>query len=352
MIKREEKGKKVTLGDVALAAGVSPMTVSNVVSGKHLLVKLETRAKVEEAIARLNYRPNLSARSLRLSKASSIGMLISDNNPAFLADSFISRTVSGLANYLSSLDFTLDVQGISPERFESATILRKSANDALCVILSGSKQLRRRHIEYLVRLGQPAIIFQEYLVPASKDICLVSQDDLNGGELIGQHLQSKGVKSVLFIRPKTNWVAVELRERGLRQAFMQGKSRVDIETISVLSEGIDDTLKVVKDALSRKVPDAIVAATDLIAAAALKACSLVNIEVPGDTLVTGFNGFELCRYTVPPLTTVQSQSYEMGRRAGELLITRLREGKFSERSVTLPLTLHVSSSTGESPQDI
>ena len=129
------RSRTVTLADVSRDAGVSIMTVSNVVRGKSNLVRLETRRRVEAAIARLNYRPNLSARNLRLAHQHSVGILIADTDPAFLTDPFISRLVSGLSNYLSGRDYTLDVQGVAPERFESATILKKSGNDALCAIL-------------------------------------------------------------------------------------------------------------------------------------------------------------------------------------------------------------------------
>src|ERR1700761_2236558 len=141
--------------DVARLAGVSVMTVSNVVRRQHQFVKLETRRKVEDAIARLNYRPNVSARNLRVAEEYSIGIVIADTDPAFLNDPFISRLVSGLSNYLSSIDYTLDIQGVSPERFESATILRKVGNDALCAILCGPKASRRQHIEHLEKTGQP-----------------------------------------------------------------------------------------------------------------------------------------------------------------------------------------------------
>ena len=134
------------------------MTVSNFVRGKP--VRAQTRKRVVEAIARLNYRPNLSARSLRLAEEFSVGIVIADDDPAFLNDPFISRLVSGLSNYLSSLDYTLDVQGVEPDRFESATILKKVGNAALCAILCGPKALRKAHLESLQRLDQPVVVFQ------------------------------------------------------------------------------------------------------------------------------------------------------------------------------------------------
>jgi LacI family transcriptional regulator len=330
----------VTLADVSRDAGVSVMTVSNVVRGKTQLVKLETRRRVEESIARLNYRPNLSARSLRLSENRSVGIVIADTDPAFLTDPFISRLVSGLSNYLSGLDYTLDVQGVAPERFENATILKKSGNDALCAILCGPKELRRRHFDYLQRLGPPLIVFQEVFQSRSPNVALVHQDDLAGGALLARHLLKKRVRSIVFVRPMLDWCAIEQREKGLRAVLSKEAKGVDVKTLLVPSEGFDDVAQIVKEYLTTRIPDAIVAATDSMAGAVLSACEAHGARVPQDIAVTGFNGFDVWRYTRPSLTTVMSPAYEMGRYAGELLLERLRRREFSKRSATFPVSLH------------
>ena len=84
---------RATLSDVAKEAGVSVMTVSNFVRAKP--VRLQTRKRVEEAIARLNYRPNVSARSLRLSEEYSVGIVIADSDPACTA-SYLLRSRSAI----------------------------------------------------------------------------------------------------------------------------------------------------------------------------------------------------------------------------------------------------------------
>jgi len=333
------RSRSVTLADVSRDAGVSVMTVSNVVRGKSNLVKLETRRRVEAAIARLNYRPNLSARNLRLAHQHSVGILIADNDPAFLTDPFISHLVSGLSNYLSGRDYTLDVQGVAPERFESATILRKSGNDALCAILCGPKELRRGHFEYLQRLGQPVIVLQEAFSSRSDDIALVRQDDLTGGKLLGRHLVRSNVRSILFLRPALEWCAVEQREKGLRASVAESAQNVDIRTLLAPTEGFDDVQRIVRDYLERRVPEAIAAATDAMAVAAIKACEAHGLQIPRDILITGFNGFDAWRYTRPSITTVVSPAYEMGRYAGELLLERLGHTAFAKRNVVFPVTL-------------
>lgn len=320
------------------------MTVSNVVRGKFVLP--QNKARVEEAIARLNYRPNLSARSLRTSEARSMGIVIADTDPAFLIDPFISRLVSGLSNYLSSIDYTLDIQGVVPERFASAGILRKDRNDALCAILCGPSELRRQHLEFLRQLDQPVVLFQEVFKSPSPNVALVRQDDLGGGKLIGQLLLKQRVRRLVFLRPMLDWSAVEQREKGIRSICTQTAPETQITTIRTPSESFDDVHSTVQKYLSRSVPDAIVAATDSMGVAALKACESMSVEVPKRLIVTGFNGFDQWRYTRPTLTTVVSPAYEMGRHAGNILVERLRDGRFRQRNVVFPVTLSPGESTG------
>lgn len=341
----DRKSGSVTLADVSADAGVSIMTVSNVVRGRHDLVKLETRRRVEESVARLNYRPNLSARNLRLSEARSVGIIIADTDPAFLTDPFISRLVSGLSNHLSGVDYTLDVQGVAPERFENATVLRKSGNDALCAILCGPKTLRKEQFDLLQQLGPPVIVFQEVFNPTSPNMALVHQDDFKAGQLVAKHLLTRRVRSVVFLRPRMDWCAVEQREKGLRSALVKEAKSVEIKTLTVPSEGFDDVERHVRDYLGGRVPSAIVAATDSMAAAALKACESQGLEVPRDILVTGFNGFDAWRYTRPSLTTVMSPAYQMGKYAAQLLLERLRNKEFSKSTTVFPVSLQIGQSS-------
>jgi len=339
------RAKRTTMHDVARLAGVSVMTVSNVVRRQNQTVKLETRRRVEDAIARLNYRPNISARRLRVAEEYSIGVVIVDNDPAFLNDPFISRLVSGLSNYLSNQDYTLDIQGVPPERFETATILKKVGNDALCAILCGPKALRRQHLEYLQTTGQPVVVFQEPFKSTSGNVAVVAQDDLGAGRLVAEHLLRSKLRSIMFVRPTLDWPAVEQREKGLRAVFESKDSAVEIFTSLVPSERFDDVRAAVAAQLAKRTPDAIVAATDSMAAAALEACEADGLNVPGDITITGFNGFDVWRYTRPRLTTVISPAYEMGQYAGELLVTRLRSGEFAKRNTVFPVALQVGGSS-------
>ena len=87
--------KRVTIKDVAKAANVSPMTVSNVINRRSEFVSSKTRLRVENEIERLNYRPQIAARNLRASHQHSVGMIVLDESPKFLTDFFTTELVAG-----------------------------------------------------------------------------------------------------------------------------------------------------------------------------------------------------------------------------------------------------------------
>lgn len=342
IVKRQ---RSVTLADVAKDAGVSVMTVSNVVRGRQDLVKLETRRRVEHSISRLKYRPNASARNLRLSEDRSIGIVIADTDPAYLTDPFISRLISGLSNYLSKIDFTLDVQGVQPERFGNATILRKAGNDGLCAILCGPRSLRRNQFEQLQALGPPIVVFQEIFRPTSDNVLVVRQDDRRAGRLLGEHVLERGVRSVAFVVPMTGWCAVEERQKGLEKALEKSNREISFQPLLVPTEKFEDVSQSVTEFIEHATPDVIVAATDSMAVAVLNACQERGLKVPEDVLVAGFNGFDVWRLTTPTLTTVVSPAYEMGQLAGEMLIDRLNGRGKNQGTRVFPVTLQEGGST-------
>jgi DNA-binding LacI/PurR family transcriptional regulator len=116
-------------------------------------------------------------------------------------------------------------------------------------------------------------------------------------------------------------------------------------TILAPSEGFDEVQRTVQDHLSSRIPDAIVAATDSMAGAVLKACETQGLQVPKDIRITGFNGFDVACYIQLTLTTVVSPAYEMGRCAGQVLMGRLQGKRFSKRSTVFAVPLQEGEST-------
>lgn len=333
-----KKNQRVTLRDIADFTDVSVMTVSNVVNNKFQFVSKSTRTKVERAIKTLKYVPSATSRKLRSMQEFSIGMIIMDDAPAYLADPFISQLVAGLSNYLSENNFTLTVQGVTTNDFQRASIFATAGTDALCAILCGSEPERRNYINFLLGRHQPVLIFQDTLNTNKSGIALVNQDDEKGGHMIVSHVLSQGAEKILFIRPLEQWPAIEKREKGIRSAVADSKG-ASLEVIKCAEATFDDTQLALKKYLGTSgLPDAILGGTDAMGIAALRYCQDQGYSVPEQIAVTGFNGFAACNYSTPPLTTVVSPAYEMGMHAGQLLLDRLRTGRFSARQTLFPVS--------------
>jgi LacI family transcriptional regulator len=123
-MKKVVHDRSATLKDVARAAGVSSMTVSNFVNGRLGEMSRETRERVEQEIKRLNYRPSTSARSLRRSERLSIGLVIVDESPAYLTHPAHSHLLAGLSNFLSERGYSLSLQGARPGNLSDALIVQ------------------------------------------------------------------------------------------------------------------------------------------------------------------------------------------------------------------------------------
>jgi len=335
---RAKRNQRVTLRDVADFTNVSVMTVSNVVNKKFQFVGKSTRKEVERAIKTLKYVPSATSRKLRSMQEFSIGMIIMDNSPAFLVDPFISQLVAGLSNHLSENNYTLTVQGVPPEDFQSASIFSIAGTDALCAILCGAEPERRRNVNFLLGHHQPVVIFQDTLILNKSGIATVNQDDEKGGHMIASHVLSQGAEKLLFIRPLIQWPAIEKRERGIRSAVAVNKGSA-LEVLKCEEATFQQTqAALAKYLATSELPDAILGGTDAMGIAALRYCQDQGYSVPEQIAVTGFNGFAACNYSTPSLTTVVSPAYEMGEHAGQLILNRLQTGRFSARHTLFPVS--------------
>ena len=329
---------RATIKDVAKAAEVSAMTVSNVLNGRSQFVSAVTKKRVEREIERLGYRRQASARSLRIAEQRSIGMVIVDESPAFLADFFTCQVVAGLANVLNSADYTLTVQGMRGDQLAQSMIMRNYEVGGFCAMVSGPAAQRREVVRELRALDQPVLVFQESFAPDGGDFCTIRQDDEGGGRLIGDHLLARRVETFLFVAPAQPWPAVELRLAGLRDSLRANGNGATLSVVEAASESFADVQAAVAAYLAdHPLPGAIIGANDPIATAAMLYVFDNGARVPNDVRIVGFNGFEAHRYARPRLTTVISSAYALGEQAGHAMLKRLETGHFERPEYVLPV---------------
>jgi DNA-binding LacI/PurR family transcriptional regulator len=330
--------KRATIKDVAKAAGVSAMTVSNVLNGRQQFVGAATKKRVEREIERLGYRRQANARNLRVAEQRSIGMVIVDEQPAFLADFFTTQVVAGLANVLNGADYTLTVQGMPGAALARSMIMRNFEVGGFCAMIAGTAEARRDAVRQLLELDQPVVLFQENLDFPDADLCIVRQDDRGAGRLVGDHLLARRTRDFLAVVPAESWPAIEERLAGIRESIIANGGEARLTVIEAASESFADVQDAVAHHLkSHELPGAIVGGNDHIATAAMLYLFDHQIRVPDDVRVVGFNGFEMHRFARPRLTTVVSPAYALGEQAGRAMLKRLETGAFERREYVLPV---------------
>lgn len=336
----------VTLREVALAAGVSPMTVSNVVNGGGRHVREETRKRVMRAITDLNYRPASSGRNLRLGKRHAIGVVIVDESSDFLASPFIARFVSALCHVLNQNGYAMIVQGIRPDEFESAFPLRRAEADGYCIRLNAPAEKREPMLRVLERLEEPMIMIQETLPFAGKDYLTIRQDDFGGAQLVADHLLARGARSAVVVAPLFSGPMTRARIDGFEAAFAHTRDGFELTVLTARSNSFASGMKIVEEYLAAgHRPDAIIGTNDELALAGLRAAEAAGLSIPNDVMITGFNGFQPGAYTSPSITTVVSRASELGEAAGGLLMDRLSGKLFTVREKVLPVTFRKGDST-------
>lgn len=337
---------RATIRDVAAAAGVSPMTVSNLINERSGTMRAETRKRIEVEIKRLGYRPHAMARGLRLAKQLSIGMIIIDEQPHYLADPFTTHVVAGLSNQLSSRGYGLLLQGVAPHTFQSSSLISGIRSDALCIMMSGPDTVRRGVVEAMLALGQPLVLFQDTLSFPQADVCLIRQADDEGGQMIAEEVLRLGARKLIMLVTSVHWPAIAERVNGVRKAVRHHGETAQLRIVECGDAELRDTQAALDHHIAANgLPDAIIAGNDQMGIAAMKLMAALEVKVPDDIVITGFNAFEFAQYTSPVLTTVRSPAYELGARGGVEVLRRLEEGRFSQQEIVYPVELQKGGST-------
>ncbi|GAA1570376.1 LacI family DNA-binding transcriptional regulator [Kribbella sancticallisti] len=337
---------RATVKDVAKLAGVSPKTVSNVINGI-VFVRPETRERVEQALAELDYVPNLSARGLRNGRSGMIGLALPDLLRPYSAE--ITHLVVELAHQ-RGWGVQIEQTAAEPKReFELLSKARANLVDGLIlnpVNLDDSAVMTAGPLPAVVLIGD---VDQDV-------VSQVAIDNVGAAREMTQHLIEQGFRRIAAVgtpeiprgasgtgrvggtadTPGT--AAARLRTTGYREALEAAGLPHDPE----LEIGLDrwspeGAATVVGRYLEdHETPDALFCFTDTIAAGALSALWTAGVAVPGDCAVAGFDNILESQYTVPPLTTVDFDRRQFVQSALDLLGERMADKDAQPRRVVVP----------------
>lgn len=324
--------KKPTIYDVAEHAGVSITTVSRMLNAPEKVNPI-TRKKVLAVIDELGFIPKAEARARAMQHTGRIGVIC----PFFTAPSFIQR-LRGIAETLSPGNYELIIYTVdSNDRLQGyLSNLPLTGNLDGLIILSlpiGDSEVRR-----LIDHNLPTVLI-EYPHP---EMNCVEIDDFVGGHMAATYLLEKGHRRIAFLGdtnlPEYAIHPVSLRLNGFRKALKQARVNLPDAFIRLAPYSQEQTRQVAKELLNLpSPPTAIFAAADFQALGVLKAARQLNIKVPEQLAVIGFDDLDIAEYA--DLTTISQHLDESGRLAVEILLAQIDSPSRLPRHVKLPLTL-------------
>ncbi len=324
--------KKTTKKEVAQLAGVSHMTVSRVLNHFPYVSK-QAREKVLSACRELNYRPNIIASSLRSKKTYALGVVV----PTF-KHTFYARFLNRVEEECKKAGYHIIViQGRKAEdlkiqlEWSDLEFLLARQIDGLLIDL----ELPREILAKLRRESIP-IVFVD-MPPEDNGFSFVGTTDFEGTRELTHYLIRSGHRRIAFFSGPEGRYTSDQRLEGYKSALKENNIPVSGELISYTnyqtSGGYESMLKLLS---VKRNFTALIGANDYIAIGALCACSQKGIKVPEDVSVAGFTGDEIGAYTVPPLTTMVQPIEEIGKKAVEILLAKIRDPNRPVERVLLP----------------
>jgi LacI family transcriptional regulator len=310
-------GRRPTMTEVALEAGVSQTTVSLVLNdAKGARLSADTRHRVHDAAKKLGYRLTAGKPSAATS-AGTIAFVVNE----FSTDPWMCLAMDGAREKAWEYGITITAASTRGDPSLEHAVLESILAQPLVGLIYGTIHTRRIERLDLPR-RVPTVLLNCYLSDRSTPSVLPAET--LGGHTATDHLIRAGHTRIGMINGESRMDASRDRLKGYRRAHASADLQIDLDLIRngnwEPSEGYHHTLELM--ALKRP-PTAIFCANDMMAFGCYEALKELGLSIPGDVAVMGYDDREIAKYMHPPLTTVVLPHFEMGSIAAELLIDQM-----------------------------
>jgi LacI family transcriptional regulator len=312
----------VRLKDIADELGVSVVTVSRALRDRPDIAK-DTKARILERVKRLNYRPNLMARSLVTGRSSLIGLVVPD-----LIHPFFSEIAKGLSVTLRKNNYFLIVSSSeSDPQLEQDEIEHMLAHRLDCFVVA-SCQKDTESLKKIGEAGVPLVLIDRSFQGFASNF--VGMNDLRIGELATEHLVAQGYKRIAHIRGPATKVGNN-RAEGYRKTIERHGLPVRDQYVIACGEASDSDgetrgRKAMGEVLAlRPRPDALFCFNDTIAVGAMERAFEAGLRIPKDMAIVGCGNFHYSSKLQVPLSSIDQRAREIGERTGKMITTMLEK---------------------------
>ncbi|WED24519.1 substrate-binding domain-containing protein [Vibrio sp. JC009] len=322
-----------TMKDIAKLAGVSTSTVSHVINQSRF-VSEEISERVQQAARELNYSPSALARSLKMNRTRTIGLIVTTStNP------FFGEVVKGVERRCYQQNYNLilcNTEGDEERMKSSISTLLEKRVDGLLLLCS---TLEGQYLDVFDRYPDvPTVVMDwgETHFPSDK----IKDNSQLGGYMAGKYLIEHGHRDIACITGPLGRHQAQIRYEGFKSAM--GDSEIEIRQEWVIESNFEcdggyDAFNQLYERCgeSKQLPTAIFACNDMMAMGVINAANEKGIKIPEQISVIGYDDIAISRFMVPPLTTIHQPKYRLGRAAVDTLLQRIEDKEAQPRQIQL-----------------
>ncbi len=338
----------VTLKDIAAEAGVSIMTVSNVINGNHSKVSKKTIEKIEKIIQKYNYVPNLTARSLTAKSSKIIGVIVpikgSFNN--LFKDPYISELFGIIQNVVRENGYYLMVRSVKDVSDISALLKNWNMDGAIFLMPDYDNLI----YSILKENKLPMVFLDSY--SEIDNIISVGINDYKGGYIATRYLINNGHRKILFAGPchKDDVPIPQIIKRleGYKDALLESNIEFNENLIVDVEPNYEVGINLGRSICNKDFDvTAVFTTADIMGIGIIEGAKLNGKIVPNDLSVIGFDNLLPSVYVTPKLTTISQDIESKATKAVNLLIEYIENGSVSNNKITLDVELVERQSVGQ-----
>lgn len=316
----------VKMKDVAKASGVSLITVSRVINTPELVAEA-TRQKVEQAMSRLDFLPNHTAKALAENSTRTIHLYVPRS--VVISEPFMMNLIAGVSEELSNAYYLF-------------LIRRDLEFNQRCdgVIVMGLV-LNEENV-FADKLRVPFVLFGK----TDLDIDYIDIDNLKGAEMMMEHIIANGHKRVGFLMLNVNQRYAYERLEGYKQALDNHHIPFDEKLVKYVDYSEQDSYLKTCELLANERVSALFCCNDLLAIGAFRAAEQLKLKIPRDISIAGFDSLVFDLIPKVPLTTVRQPVFETGKLLARRLLERLKNPELPFEKTNVAPEIIVRKSVG------
>ena len=335
----------VTIKDIAKQVGVSPSTVSRVINGT-ASIKEETKQKIYEAMKELDYHANSQARNLANGSTRAIGMVIDAEDENTFSNAFFNRSVFAIERVAQANGYNLIIAN-NRDHASERLILERQVDG---IILPSSyetekiaSEICKDHFPYII-LGEP--------VKNKEKRNWIDINNRLGGKQAAVHLIEQGYQRIAMVLENQDTLFIKNRIRGYQEGLKATAGDHYYEKIIMAGEDAGNAYSIIKELMGEvNCPDAFLCGNNQVAYHTLRALKEIGKKVPQEIGIITFDNYPIAEYMDPPLTIVDVDTFTLGEKAAENLISKIKRQEMGNQQTVIATKLIIRESTTRRKKD-